>query len=1334
MAKTATLTIDQIIEELVSSGILDDSALADIRRKASEGGADGPEQFVKQLIVDGHLTAFQAKRIWIGRGQTLTLGNYILLDELGRGGMGVVLKAVHRRMQREVAIKVLPAEMTKDAAAIARFQREVVAAAQLAHTNIVAAFDADEINGQHLLVMEFVDGRDLSSVVKKHGPVSVNQAIDCILQAARGLEYAHGRGVIHRDIKPANLLLDKQGTVKILDMGLARFSESANVGTQAELTGTGAVMGTVDYMSPEQALSTKTADGRSDIYSLGISLYFLLTGKPAYGGETLMARLMAHTNEPIPSMLGLRDDVPQNVQTVFAKMVAKKPAERYQTMSEVIGDLETCRTDDTGKVLAASAPVSGGEGEDGLTSFLKQLDEESAGQSVQGRLPSNRGGRASSRGGTGVSAETSSEPSETIPDAKLESVLSQVRRGDWARVARSRPLWISGVLGLLLLLLIVAFPFHTSTGTLQIEILDPDIEVSVNGTPIVLKGLSTKQFVLTPGKHTLRVTHEDFSFETRSLELERGEEISVRVEVAGDQVQVVSRGKLIGHTKLNRDSGIPTETSSHVSTTGGPAKHTAAFNWPTGAPPPAIAPFDAEQAKAHQEAWAKYLDIPVECENTLGMKFRLIPPGEFLMGNTPEEINAVLKVVGEDQVWRERIQSEAPQHRVILTQPVYVGVTEVTQTQYQQVMGTDLSELSATDSDEKAEAGLETEDYPIETASWSDAVEFCAKLSQLEQRKPLDIRSGDTVESLDGLNYRLPTEAEWEYACRAGTTTRFWSGDQDEDLLAAGWFGRNSGGQVHAVGEREANAFGLSDAHGNVWEWTQDGWDPEFYSKFAKNPAVDPLSPYSAGSGRVSRGGSWRADGLRCRSSNRHALSPTSHTGFRVVLVADSIRKTIEDRMAESSENQSSNWALRFDAYSSVVVDSLLYNGDIPLTLEFTIRSIPIDGSRGSLVCGWRDVLLVNHRTDDSKMEFNWNSTAGNVPLYPSPQPLADSQTTHFAYVYDGVRVSVFENGRRAAGPKSVYNNRHAEAEYRPAFVLGMGWNVHAFSGVLDEIRISRGAVYRQDYTPQPRLQRLANTIALYHCDAGSGDTLHDSSGNDHHGRILNANWVPADRAVDGKVDADPPRSRWALSFDGKDDCIYGLPHVDLAAPFTLEAITTVSQDVGTIDGSANILGNPMFGLRSTHKRTHWEVGVFFKNSDTRFRLPIVSPKLRTHLALQSDGETLWGFVNGRRIGESVWQVAPLTTSPTVGADIKGEDDGVPSRFDNGYRGLVFGVRISDNARYSNDFTPPDSFESDSHTTALYLPNEGDGNVVKDASGNGFTGNVIGATWVRVDQ
>ena len=299
--------------------------------------ADG-EALARELVKQKKLTKFQAEQLYAGKGKSLTLGNYVILDMLGQGGMGMVLKARHRRMDRVVALKVMSPAAVKSAEAVKRFHREAQAAAKLTHPNIVAAYDADEAQGTHFLVMQFVEGSDLSVLVKKNGPLPVEQAIQYILQAARGLEYAHAEGVIHRDIKPANLLIDAKGTVRILDMGLARIE--GDTGAQAELTSTGAVMGTVDYMAPEQALNTKTADARSDIYSLGISLWYLLTGKPAYGGDSLMAKLLAHRDAPVPSLRSTRDTVPAAVDALFQKMVAKKAQNRYQTMTEVIRDLQ----------------------------------------------------------------------------------------------------------------------------------------------------------------------------------------------------------------------------------------------------------------------------------------------------------------------------------------------------------------------------------------------------------------------------------------------------------------------------------------------------------------------------------------------------------------------------------------------------------------------------------------------------------------------------------------------------------------------------------------------------------------------------------------------------------------------------------------------------------------------------------------------------------------------------------------------------------------------------------------------------------------------------------
>jgi serine/threonine protein kinase len=353
--------LNSVVKQLTDSGIVAQGKLAEfVPPKANPTTV---EELVAELVKNQHLTPFQAAQVKAGKAKSLVLGEYTILDKIGAGGMGQVFKALHRRMERVVAIKMLPPAMTKDAAALARFQREVVAAAKLRHPNIVAADDAGHANGVHFLVMEYVDGKDLSATVKKDGPMPVNKAVNYILQAARGLEFAHSEGVVHRDIKPANLLLDQKGVVKILDMGLARI-EQADGGAQAELTGTGTIMGTVDYMSPEQAISTKSADARSDIYSLGISLYYLLSGKAAYAGDTAMEKLMAHQNQPIPSLQDVQATVSKQLDTIFKKMVAKAPGERYQSMTEVIEALEglgygsssgTARTESAGTFALSSA-------------------------------------------------------------------------------------------------------------------------------------------------------------------------------------------------------------------------------------------------------------------------------------------------------------------------------------------------------------------------------------------------------------------------------------------------------------------------------------------------------------------------------------------------------------------------------------------------------------------------------------------------------------------------------------------------------------------------------------------------------------------------------------------------------------------------------------------------------------------------------------------------------------------------------------------------------------------------------------------------------------------
>ncbi len=340
------MAVDTFITDLIASELMTAEQVRAFQEQLlpAERPESG-ENLARLLVRQGQLTKYQANVLFQGKGKALVLGNYAILDKLGAGGIGMVFKARHRRMERVVALKVLSAEAVKRPEAVARFHREVQAAARLDHPNIVAAFDADEAKGMHYLVMECVAGQDLAREVKDNGPLAVKPAVNYLLQAARGLAYAHAQGVIHRDIKPHNLLLDKNGTVKILDMGLARLQAGAGAAmgaAAADLTQSGAIMGTVDYLAPEQALDTKRADQRADIYSLGCTLHFLLTGQATYSGDSLTSRLLAHRLNPLPSLRQARPDVPEALDEVFRRMIAKQPENRLASMTEVIVALEAC--------------------------------------------------------------------------------------------------------------------------------------------------------------------------------------------------------------------------------------------------------------------------------------------------------------------------------------------------------------------------------------------------------------------------------------------------------------------------------------------------------------------------------------------------------------------------------------------------------------------------------------------------------------------------------------------------------------------------------------------------------------------------------------------------------------------------------------------------------------------------------------------------------------------------------------------------------------------------------------------------------------------------------
>ncbi|MBX7165671.1 MAG: protein kinase [Pirellulales bacterium] len=331
----AKQTLDNFADLVRRSGLLDSEQLDRVIDEVQSSGDEGGSRILSRKLVEGgHLTQWQCDKLLEGRHKGFFLGKYKLLGLIGHGGMSSVYLGEHTLMHSRRAIKVLPQNRVNDSSYLGRFYREARAAGQLEHANIVRAFDVDSDGKTHFLVMEFVEGRDLQQVVRDEGPLSYAAAADYIAQAAEGLAYAHERGLVHRDIKPANLLLAKTGVVKILDMGLARFSDDEHC--SLTITHDENVLGTADYLAPEQALNSHTVDRRADIYSLGGTLYFLLTGHPPFPEGTLAQRLMMHqTQEPAPITKD-RPDAPAELVAICQRMMAKAPERRYESAHQVV--------------------------------------------------------------------------------------------------------------------------------------------------------------------------------------------------------------------------------------------------------------------------------------------------------------------------------------------------------------------------------------------------------------------------------------------------------------------------------------------------------------------------------------------------------------------------------------------------------------------------------------------------------------------------------------------------------------------------------------------------------------------------------------------------------------------------------------------------------------------------------------------------------------------------------------------------------------------------------------------------------------------------------------
>jgi serine/threonine protein kinase len=362
-------SVHETVDFLVSRQLLPSTNAEDLDGLVDR--SQSGEEVIKELVRAGQLTEYQQSQLLSGQGEKLCFGPYRLVKPLGEGGMGAVFKAWQPRLGRFVALKFIHASYLKErSTALIRFQRESHAIAQLRHPNIITLYDADEVDGVPFIAMEYVDGMSLSDMVRQTGPLWIKQACEYVRQAAQGLQHATELGFVHRDIKPSNIVVSQpkknsvsassskslllitvrdvkrksvlEGNwsldrIKILDMGLARLNGSltGGHGSLTPLTTAGAVLGTPDYLAPEQARNASAVDVRADLYSLGCTFYFVLTGRPPFPGGTPLEKMIRHQCDDPAPVESLRSDLPEAVARAVAKLLAKKPSDRFQSPAEL---------------------------------------------------------------------------------------------------------------------------------------------------------------------------------------------------------------------------------------------------------------------------------------------------------------------------------------------------------------------------------------------------------------------------------------------------------------------------------------------------------------------------------------------------------------------------------------------------------------------------------------------------------------------------------------------------------------------------------------------------------------------------------------------------------------------------------------------------------------------------------------------------------------------------------------------------------------------------------------------------------------------------------------
>ena len=1222
------------------------------------------------------------------------LGPFRVLHVLGKGGMGMVFLAHDPRLDRQVALKVMLPRFAANETAKLRFLREARTAARVKSDHIVHIYEVEESRGVPYLAMELMEGKPLDQFLQTHPKLSIPQILQIARDTAKGLAAAHDKGLIHRDIKPGNLWLDQAnaGRVKILDFGLARAEKE-----DVQMTQSGAIVGTPAYMAPEQARGNQPIDARADLFSLGCVLYRLCSGELPFKGETTMGMLLAIATEEPPLPTTYTPDLPPELSELIMQLLQKDPAKRPASAKAVI-------------------------------TRLAEIDQKYRARATE----------------ASATAAVSLMPSPT----KDSATISETRPAP--APPRRRPLVgtiAAALFGGAILLAGFVFFWQTPDGVVRIESNDDAIKIAFDGGELKIVGAYNEPLSLKPGQHGLKIKRDDFEFETDKLVVTKGDKITLKIEVLKGKMQLVQAGKGVLDAK-----DFPANENLAMEV---PGKETFVLRLEKGANANLQKPGPVVEGAYTGEGWffvearseafllsttnlSLFLDpqgrlnltsvqatsSPVPLETW--MHVAMVSTGEEIRfylngkkaGTSVRKLNPITMKIGIGGSKFAGLAKEVRLSKVARYDEDFVPAQRF-QSDRDTLMLFRCDEGKGdelTDSSGKGHHGkiigakwVKPEGSSIQTPGAPG--EFALRVTRefgtkgvmlpdvkLDPNGPATIEAycthGDNQGSLVSIPRLSISSSPAKWALQAGAGIPGTKGHPfvrgQRTHLAAVRSGNTA--TLFVNGKQVDQLTGLDDRSKAAWSYVHLAWgltgiiQEVRISKSARyEKDFTPLNRFEPDADTVAL--------YHCDEGSGAKLVDASGNGYHGEILSGNWVKADGKPIPKTSP--ADDYALRIDTVTpKLAVEVERFLTDEHPNLTFETYCTPETQSYGSIVLTASLGLTIYSPPNKGPL-WAFVGADTNQPF----APVIVGKRVHLAAVRTENGASLFVDGKLA----TQFGKVAKLAKLEPLLIGG------PFKGTLDEIRISKVARYTKDFTPQPRFEPDADTLALYHCDEGSGDKLVDSSGNGRHGKVLAASWVKAEgMAAQPKSPPGDYALRFKYKFREKGAALPTLKF-ELDGPVTIEAYCTPEEF-----RQGMLFGGNTFGLGTFGNRWALANGAGLAAG----KGPEIELGKTVHIAGVRTSEGAKLFVNGKLADQAPNGKVIPTTYFFLGS---------------GFTGLIDELRVSKSARYDKDFTPEARFTPDKDTVALYHFDEGFGDVFEDSSGNGHHGRTENAIWAHAD-